>query len=97
MNTSYIRLGLRMIPILVILLVVVELLVTNELAGFGKRLAETDRAIEVVKEENQLMSENIASLSSLLTISEKAREFGFTSTPVVVSMGAEDVAFHLQP
>lgn len=86
-----------MMPIFVVLLVVVELLVTNELAGFGKRLAETDRAIEVVKEENQLMSEKIASLSSLLTISEKAREFGFTSTPVVVSMGTEDVAFHLQP
>ena len=86
-----------MIPILVVVLVVVELLVTNELAGFGKRLAETDRTIEVVKEDNQLMNEKIASLSSLLTISEKAREFGFSSTPVVVSMGTEDVAFHLQP
>ena len=86
-----------MIPILVILLVIVELLVTNELAGFGKRLAETDRAIEVVKEENQLMNEKIASLSSLFTISEKARNFGFTTTPVVVSMGTEDVAFYLQP
>ena len=86
-----------MIPILVVVLVVVELLVTNELAGFGKRLAETDRAIEVVKEDNQLINEKIASLSSLLTISEKAREFGFSSTPVVVSMGTEDVAFHLQP
>lgn len=86
-----------MIPILVILLVVVELLVTNELAGFGKRLAVTDRAIELVSEDNQLMSEKIASLSSLFTIDQKARELGFTTMPVVVSMGTEDVAFHLQP
>ncbi len=86
-----------MIPILVVLLVVVELLVTNELAGFGKRLAETDRAIDIVKEKNQLMNEKIASLSSLLTISEKARNLGFTTTPLVITLGAEDVAFHLQP
>ena len=86
-----------MIPILVVVLVVVELLVTNELAGFGKRLAETDRTIEVVKEDNQLMNEKIASLSSLLTISEKARELGMTTTPGVITIGAEDVALHFQP
>lgn len=86
-----------MIPIFVVLLVVVELLVTNELAGFGKRLAETDRAIEVVKEENQLIAEKIASRSSLLTISEKARDLGMTTSPVIITMGGSDVAFHLQP
>lgn len=86
-----------MIPVLVVLLVVVELLVTNELAGFGKKVAEADRSIEAVSEENQLLSEKIASLSSLLIIDQKARELGITATPVVITMGGEDVAFHLQP
>ena len=86
-----------MTPILVLLLVVVELLVTNELAGFGRKVAEADRAVEAVSEENQLLSEKIASLSSLLIIDQKARELGITTTPVVITMGTEDVAFHLQP
>lgn len=86
-----------MTPILVVLLVVVELLVTNELAGFGRKVAEADRFIEAVSEENQLLSEKIASLSSLLIIDQKARELGITATPVIITMGGEDVAFHLQP
>ncbi len=86
-----------MTPILVVALVVVEFLVTNELAGFGRKVAEADRSIEAVREENQLLSEKIASLSSLLIIDQKARELGITATPVVITMGGEDVAFHLQP
>lgn len=86
-----------MIPVLVVLLVVVELLVASELAGFGRKVAEANRAVEEVSEENQLLSEKIASLSSLLTIDQKARELGITTTPVVITMGGEDVAFHLQP
>lgn len=86
-----------MAPILVALLVVVQLLVTNELAGFGRKVAEVDRSIEAVSEENQLLSEKIASLSSLIIIDQKARELGITTTPVIITMGGEDVAFHLQP
>lgn len=97
MSTSWIRSAIRMTPILVVLLVVVELLVTNELAGFGRKVAEADRSIEAVSEENQLLNEKIASLSSLITIDQKARELGITTTPVVITMGGEDVAFHLQP
>lgn len=87
----------RILPIAVVLLLVVEILVTNELAGFGRKVGETNLAIDVLKEENQLLQEKVASLSSLLTVEDKARALGFTTTPTVVSLGYEDVAFHLQP
>lgn len=85
--------ALRFLPIIAILLLVVEILVTNELAGFGKRLAQTDRAVDALREENQLLSEKVSSLSSLLTIEERARVLGFTATLKTVTIGSEDVAF----
>lgn len=81
----------------VVLLLIVEILVTNELAGFGRKVGDANRAIDALKEENQLLQEKVASLSSLLSVEEKAHALGFTTTPTVVSLGYEDVAFHLQP
>lgn len=89
--------ALRFLPIIAILLLVVEMLVTNELAGFGKKVAQTERAIDTLKEANQLLGEKVASLSSLLTIEEKAYALGFTTTPTVVPLGQESVAFQLEP
>lgn len=94
---SFVRSGIRFLPILAVVLLIVEILVTNELAGFGKKVAQTDGAIDTLKEENQLLQEKVASLSSLLTIEEKARALGFVATPAVVTLGAQDVAFQLQP
>lgn len=82
---------------MVVLLLVVEILVTNELAGFGRKVGDANRAIDALKEENQLLQEKVASLSSLLAVEEKARALGFTTTPTVVMYGREDVAFQLQP
>ena len=97
MIARLIRSGIRFLPLMVVLLLVVEILVTNELAGFGGKVAQADRAVDTLKEENQLLQEKVASLSSLLTIEDKARALGFTTTPTVITIGAEDVAFHLQP
>lgn len=91
-----VRLGIRLLPLVVVLLLVVEIIVTNELAGYGKKVAETDRAIDVLREENQLLQEKVASLSSLLTIEEKAHALGFTAFPNIVTIGTEDVAFYPQ-
>lgn len=89
--------ALRFLPIIAILLLVVEMLVTNELAGFGRKVAQTDRAIDTLNEENQLLREKVASYSSLLTIEERAYKLGFTSMPTVIAIADQDVAFHLQP
>lgn len=87
----------RILPVIVVLLFVVEILVTNELAGFGRKVGDANSSIDALKEENQLLQEKVASLSSLQSVEEKARSLGFTTTPTVVSLGYEDVAFHLQP
>lgn len=96
MITSIVRSGIRFLPLVAVVLLVVEMLVTNELAGFGRKLAETNKAVDAIKEENQLLQEKVASLSSLITIEEKARTLGFIFSPTVVTIGGQDVAFQLQ-
>lgn len=97
MIARFVRFGIRFLPLVAVIFLVVEILVTNELAGFGKKVAEADHAIDTIREENQLLEEKVASLSSLLTIEEKARALGFTTTPTVIPLGQEDVAFQFQP
>ncbi|MEK7543822.1 MAG: hypothetical protein AAB557_03075 [Patescibacteria group bacterium] len=97
MMIRFIRSGIRILPFLVVILLVVEILVTNELAGFGKKVSQIDRSIDTLQEENQLLQEKVASLSSLLTIEDKSKALGFISSPPVITIGAQDVAFHLQP
>lgn len=91
------RFSIRILPVLAVLLLVVEILVTNELAGFGKKVSATDRAIDTLKEENQLLQEKVASLSSLLAIEEKSQLLGLSFQPSIITIGREDIAFHLQP
>lgn len=90
------RSGIRLLPVIAVILLVVEILLTNELAGIGSRVSRTDRTIDRVREENQLLREGVASMSSLLTIEEKSRLLGFTVRAVLVPIGREDVAFNLQ-
>ncbi len=97
MILRYIRWGVRFLPLLAIVLLVVEILVTNELAGFGRKVSETDRAIDATREENQLLQEKVASLSALTTIEEKAHAYGFVTSPPAITVGTEHVAFQLQP
>lgn len=97
MMIRFIRSGIRILPFFVVILLVVEILVTNELAGFGKRVSQIDRSIDTLQEENQLLQEKVASLSSLLTIEDKSKALGFISSPPVITIGAQDVAFYLQP
>lgn len=88
--------SIRLLPILVILLLVVEILVTNELAGFGRKVSATDLAIDTLKEENQSLQEKVASFSSLLAIEEKSQLLGLRVQPSIITIGHEDIAFHLQ-
>lgn len=97
MILRFMRMGIRLLPFLVIILLVVEILVTNELAGYGRIVSEADRSIDTVREENQLLQEKIASLSSLMVIEAKAREMGFAVSPPAITVGTENVAFYLQP
>lgn len=62
---------------LVLLLLVVQVLVSNSIANFGTTISQTENKIAELTQENQLLEEKIASSSSLLAVSEKAKTHGF--------------------
>jgi len=77
MIRTLLKFFIRTIPLFALLLIIIELIVTNELAGLGREVSTMDSTIAVTHEENEQLSEQIASESSLIAIAVKAKELGF--------------------
>ncbi len=64
-------------PLVIVFLLVVKIVATNTLASFGERVRAIDLRISHLTEENELLSQQVASASSLLTITVRATGMGF--------------------
>ena len=86
------------LPLTAIVLAVVEVILTNQLAGSGKAVRSVDLTIDSLRTQNELLKQRIASASSLMTISVKAKEIGFieptTSQYLTIVPGDLPVAFN---
>lgn len=67
---------IRISPLIAMLCIVLEIVLTNRLAGSGQEVRSIDMAIDGIRTENELLEQQVASASSLLTISTKASELG---------------------
>jgi len=63
--------------ILVISLFFVQLVFANSLATDGEKLAQIDQEIQKLEAENTTLKVKIAQESSLVTLSQKAKDAGF--------------------
>lgn len=77
---------------IVISLVGVQCFVSNGLSEEGKKIFSMEKEIEILKKENGLLSESIASASSMIAIRQKALEMGLTDSHVTISLGDFPVA-----
>ncbi len=84
MIKSAVTFFLKSLPFFVVMLVVLQVVVTNELAGMGQNVTNIESQIEAVTTQNELLRQQVASSSSLLLIEEKAKEQGF-SEPTTTS------------
>lgn len=66
----------KSIPVVVILLIIVELVWSNTLVGGGREVSAMDLKIAALRQENERLEQKVASSSSLVTISAKAKEMG---------------------
>lgn len=63
-------------PVAIVVLVIGRIVVANTLASSGEKLQQTDVKISSLVEENELLVQQVASLSSLVTIEVRAKELG---------------------
>lgn len=78
MIRRFISKSTKTLPILAVLLIIAEVIATNQLAGLGETVTGIDMRIESLREENALLAQQVASVSSLIMIEQKAKEYGFT-------------------
>jgi hypothetical protein len=90
---SCIRLFLNCLPIVVVLLILVEITITNELVHFGKSVQAIDIKIDTIQQENEQIAQRIASASSLVAIEQKATAMGFLPAASPLVLGPEEFAF----
>lgn len=64
-------------PIMTIVLIVVQVVVSNELASLGKKLGKLDTEISFAQDVYADLSTQVASASSLATTRERALSMGF--------------------
>lgn len=68
---------IRFSPLIASVLIVIEIIITNQLVGGGQEVRSVDVSIDELKQENAIIEQKVASASSLLTVSAKAIESGF--------------------
>lgn len=68
---------IRLLPVFAILLLGIEIIVANELAGLGRTLGSLDSQTQTEHATYEALATKVASSSSLTTIREKAAALGF--------------------
>lgn len=67
----------KSIPVIVGILIVTEIIWSNTLVGTGREVSKADLRIAELRQENERLETQVASASSLLAVSVKAKEMGF--------------------
>lgn len=65
------------LPVVAIILVVSQVVVSNELATLGKRLGQIESELRIESDVRESLEIQIASTSSLLTLRDRALTLGF--------------------
>jgi cell division protein FtsL len=81
--------GSILCPIAALLLLVGEIIYSNELICGTNELAQIDSTITTLDDKNRALSQQIAQLSSLTIIEKKAGELGFIPTQKILTLSSE--------
>lgn len=66
-----------LLPITAVILLVFQVIVSNELATLGKKLGQLDVDVRIVSDTRESLAIEVASASSLMALREKAMAVGF--------------------
>jgi len=80
---------LRFLPLGIIALIILQFVISNEIAGLGEKVALLDDQTQTLADENTLLSQKVASASSLVAIASRAHELGFVESAKYMTVGPE--------
>jgi len=84
------------LPVVAVVFIISQVLFTNELAGITKELHALDATIATLTNENTTLERQVASESSTLAISTKAKEGGFIEAKKIMTLSDKDFQVALQ-
>lgn len=73
-----------LIYFLITILAVIQILISNRLSNFGKKIHTLSTKTNNIRLENERLKKKIASESALISLTNKAKELGFTQKTNVV-------------
>lgn len=76
----------HLLLIIIAISVVIQVILLNKHSTMGDKLTYINQKIEGIVEENNRLSQNIASFSAMTTIAQKAQQYGLVSTSRIVSL-----------
>lgn len=93
---SFIVLFIKILPVAVVLLVIVEIIITNELVHYGKSVQTINNSIVLLQHANENLAQRVASASSLVAIEQKAISMGLVPPSFPIILGQEEFALRNQ-
>ena len=75
--------------ILVTLLSLVQILLSNRMATWGKRLKDLEEEVAKVQDENSKLELAIVSNGRLYQLAEEAKSLGFVESPPVINLTSQ--------
>lgn len=84
------------LPVTAVVLVVIQVIVSNQLATLGKKMGNLDTAVADARDVNEILHTEVASASSLMAVRLRAQAMGFhepTSKQITSLTPAVPVAF----
>ena len=87
------------LPVCAVILLVLQVIFSTELATLGKRMGQLDAAVSRERDVREALETQVASASSLLSLRDKALELGFHEPTAnqITSLAPEvPVAFHIR-
>jgi cell division protein FtsL len=85
----FVAFSLKLLPGIVFIVIVAIIVVTNQFVALGHSVGAADASIDELREENDMLRQEIASASSLLTIETLAQAQGFIPATHFLSVGTD--------
>ncbi len=88
---------MKYIPLVILTLILAEFFVTNHVAGQGGNVGAIDQKIVATREENEMLRQEVASVSALVTVGARAIELGFIEPKNILTIAPEQSSVAIAP